>query len=381
MNKLTHLRPADILCRLPLAQLSFYITNGCNLICQYCWPGLTPSAADATQKLLSVDQIKAAVQEALPLGLQEVRLTGGDPFLHPEIDRLLDELGSQGLSVEIETTGRGITPVHVAHLAEMRQCQVVIGLNGPDAASHDAICQDSGSFEAASKAIHLLATAGLAPQVVTSIMRGNVQRLPAIIQVAERLGAASLRLVMANTRLAEINVAGNGSISHKEGHDREGLTVEELIALGRRVERDLSQTTRMQLIFEQPPAFRGLNSASRMTGQSRCSIFNSLSVLPGGEYGLCGITRHIPALTFGKIGEVPLEKIWNDNPTLCAMRQGMPDRLEGVCSHCVMKAICLGNCAVENYLSTGEFWGPYWFCDAAAQRGLFPAGRIIENVW
>jgi SynChlorMet cassette radical SAM/SPASM protein ScmF len=263
----------------------------------------------------------------------------------------------------------------------MRQCRVVIGLNGPDATSHDAICQDPGSFEAASEAIRLLATAGLGPQVVTTIMRGNVQRLPAILQTAERLGAASLRMVMVNTRLTQINAARDGDLSNQESRDREGLTVEELIALGRRVERDLSQTTRMQLLFEQPPAFRGLHSSSRVTGQSRCHIFNSLSVLTSGEYGLCGVTGQAPALTFGKVGEVPLEQIWNENPTLRAIRQGMPDKLEGVCGHCILKTACLGNCAVENYLSTGAFWGPYWFCDAAAQRGLFPAGRIIENVW
>lgn len=300
--------------------------------------------------------------------------------MHPDIDRLLDRLESLELMVEIETPGWGLTPLRAARMAHMQHCSVLVGMHGANAATHDAIQQTPGAFDAALQAIKLLSTAGLAPQIVTSVMRSNISQLPAIIHLVESLGAASLRIVMVNNRLGhQPNASEKAHSPLKER--QEGLAIEELIALGRRVERDLSQTTRLQLVFDQPPVFRGLHSNSRMSGPGHCNILKSLSVLPGGEYGLCGSAELIPALTFGQVGEVPLAQIWNDNPTLHALRHGMPDRLEGVCGHCVMKAACLGNCAVENYLSTGTLWGPYWFCDAAAHSGLFPAGRIIENVW
>ena len=380
MDRRTHLQPAEGVRRLPLTQLSFYMTNGCNLTCQYCWPGSKQTAEETSEYFLTVDRIGAAIREALPLGLQTVRLTGGDPLSHPDIDRLLDRLESLELMVEIETPGWGLTPLRAARLAHMRQSSVLIGIDGADASTHDGIHQTPGAFDAAVQAIKLLSTAGLAPQIVTSVMRSNISQLPAIIHLVESLGAASLRIVLMNNRLGHPQIAGSNR-HHPPKDKQEGLAVEELIALGRRVERDLSQTTRLQLLFDQPPVFRGLHSTSRMIGPGRCNILNSLSVLPGGEYGLCGGSELIPALTFGRVGEMPLAQIWNDNPTLQTLRQGMPDRLGGVCGHCVMKTACLGNCVVENYLSTDTLWGPYWFCDAAARSGLFPAGRIIENVW
>lgn len=380
MNRLTHLQPTEVICGLPLTQLSFYVTDGCNLTCRYCWAGSRQPSEDSARRYLPVDRIGAAVREGLPLGLQSVRLSGGEPLLHPDIERLIDQLENLELAIEIETTGHGLTPLRAARLAHLRRCSVLIALDGINAVTHDAIHHAPGSFDIAVQAVKLLSTAGIAPQIVTSVMRSNINQVPALIRLAESLGAASLRLVMINTRLAGYQITG-ANIPYPGEKNPEGLAVEELIALGRRVERDMAPTTRLQLIFEQPPVFRGLHSMSNITGQGRCHILNSLSVLPTGEYGLCGSAERLPSLTFGQVGVVPLEQIWNEHPTLSALRQGMPDRLEGVCGHCIMKTSCLGNCAVENYLYSGAFWGPYWFCDAAAQSGLFPAGRIIENVW
>ena len=108
-------------------------------------------------------------------------------------------------------------------------------------------------------------------------------------------------------------------------------------------------------------------------------------MLPDGSYALCGIAATArasePSMIFGKVGEMPLERIWHEHPTLRLLRGGIPDRLEGVCERCIMKTACLGNCPAENYQRTGSLWGPYWFCEAAEQVGLFPASRLIENRW
>lgn len=373
MNRLTYLQPAEVICGLPLTQLSFYVSDGCNLTCRYCWAGARQTPGKAATSYLAADRIGAAVREALPLGLQVVRLSGGDPLLHPDIDLLIDRLAGLQLDIEIETTGHGLTPLRAARLARLGRCNVMIPIDSTNASTHDAIHHDPGSFEAAVQATQQLSTAGLAPQIVTSVTRSNISQVAGLTRLAESLGAGSLRLVMVNTRLA------NSQKPTDKGH--EGLTVEELIALGRRVERELAPTTRVQLIFEQPPVFRGLHSMSNNSGQGRCPVLNSLGVLPTGEYGLCGIAERLPSLTFGQVGVVPLEQVWNENPTLAALRQGMPDQLEGICNHCIMKTTCLGNCVVENYLHNGTFWGPYWFCEAAEKSGLFPAGRIIENVF
>ncbi len=96
---------------------------------------------------------------------------------------------------------------------------------------------------------------------------------------------------------------------------------------------------------------------------------------------MCGIAESVPELVLGQVGVDPLAAIWHNHPALANLRDGLPDRLEGVCSRCIMKTACLGYCAAENYLRSGTFWGPNWFCQAAERAGLFPASRLIENQW
>ena len=64
---------------------------------------------------------------------------------------------------------------------------------------------------------------------------------------------------------------------------------------------------------------------------------------------------------------------------LVRVREDLPDRLDGVCSRCMMKALCLGVCRVEAYVTRGDFYAPNWFCDQALREGFFPNARLIES--
>lgn len=382
----------------PLSQLAFYFSDGCNLSCRYCSiPSHAPDDPDRQQQhaieptapSFSTDTIFQAVCEAVPLGLHGVRLTGGgsaqegEPLLYPMFDALIDWLEHNELGIAIETSGAGLTAGRAERLANLPQRSVAIGLDGADAATHDALHRLPGAFETATQAARLLSQNGLAPQIVFAVLRRNAAQIPAMVQLAESLGAESLRFVAAQP---DLRVPKKGGSGHESGlSPAETLPVEELIAVGRKVEREFSRGTRLRLMFDQPPAFRGLHPMSRVDSQERCSILNSLAVLPDGSYALCGIASALagthPELVFGQVGKDPLEKVWIEHPMLRALRSGMPGRLQGVCNRCQMKTACLGNCAAENYLRSGTFWGPYWFCEAAEHAGLFPMGRLMVDSW
>jgi len=57
------------------------------------------------------------------------------------------------------------------------------------------------------------------------------------------------------------------------------------------------------------------------------------------------------------------------------LREGLPHRLTGICSRCIMRARCIGSCIAQNYYRDGSLWAPYWFCELADEAGLFPASR------
>jgi radical SAM protein with 4Fe4S-binding SPASM domain len=378
-----------------LRQIHLHLTEGCSLACRHCWVQPMPGGNGKGSHFLPLIAGLQAIREALPLGLRSVRINGGDSLFHPELDALLDRLESLELTVQLETNGAGLTPQRASRLARLPQGTIYISLDGADAATHDRYALRPGSFDYATRAVRILASAGQAVQVIFTVRRRNAAQIPALVRLVEDLGGESIRFVLLQPEAIHLPKNGSNGNGNGNGHHHpdtpktpelhyptvDSLRVEELIALSWRVERELAYTTQLRLIFDHPPAFRGLHPKARVEGQERCGILNSLSVTPVGDYTLCGLSQSLPGLVFGKAGDVALADLWAGHTTLELLREGLPNRLQGVCERCTLKQSCLGTCVVENKLRTGSFWGPGWFCEAAEKVGLFPAGRLVENTW
>lgn len=354
----------------PLGQLYFYLTAGCNLACRHCWlaPKFDPGAD--RYPVLPVELFETAIREAKPLGLSGVKLTGGEPLMHPEIVQLLEIVRHEELGLNVETNGVLCTAELAAEIAKSGNPFVSVSLDGADAATHEWVRGMQGSFEKALQGIQNLVEAGLRPQIVMSLMRVNGGQVETLIRLAESLGADSVKfnIIQPSGRAEQIKDSQNT------------LEVGELIALGRRVEMELAPSTELKLFFDYPMAFRPLSRIAEKDGCGVCGILAILGVIPSGHYALCGIGEHVPELVFGSVGQDRLEDVWNGHPFLKDLRQGLPDRLEGVCARCLMKHRCLGSCVAQNYYATGSFWAPFWFCNRAEAAGLFPKTRLAEDL-
>jgi SynChlorMet cassette radical SAM/SPASM protein ScmF len=346
--------------------LYFYLTEGCNLACRHCWiaPKLDTSAN--RYPVLPVELFEAAIREAKPLGLSGVKLTGGEPLLHPRFTRLLEIVRREELGLTLETNGLLCTPEIAAEIAKFPKRFVSVSIDGADAATHEWVRGVAGSFQSARQAVKNLVAAGIRPQVIFSVMRGNAGQVDVVVRLAEELGAASVKF----------NVVQPTARGEKLHEALETLNVAELIELGRRVELELAPKSSLRVFFDYPQAFRALNRIASGDGCGACGIFGILGVIASGHYALCGIGEQVQDLVFGEVGKDPLEEVWRDHPILKALREGLPERLEGVCSRCLMKRRCLGSCVAQNYYGKGSLWAPFWFCKQAEEAGLFPASRL-----
>jgi len=352
-----------------LSQLYFYLTEGCNLACRHCW--LAPKFDPAGDKypVLPLELFRTAIREAKPLGLTGVKLTGGEPLLHPGIMEILAFTRQQELDFTMETNGLLCTSEVAAAIALQENVFVSVSLDGADDMTHDTIRGLEGAFAKATGAVRQLAAAGLKPQVIMSVMRSNVDQVGKVIALAEDLGAGSIKFNI-------IQPTGRGE-TVRDGAD--GLQIDRLIRLGRKVEGEMAAKTGLKLYFDYPAAFHPLKHfAAAEDGCGACSILSILGVLPTGAYALCGIGSHVQELVFGHAGHDPLAKLWKNNQVLRQLRAGLPHRLSGICGNCLMKHQCLGSCIAQNYYRSGNLWAPYWFCEQADAMGLFPASRYFS---
>ena len=95
----------------PLTDLRISVTDRCNLRCTYCMPkkanGETYSFMPKEQ-LLSFSEITRVVEALAPIGLQKIRLTGGEPLLRKNLEQLISNIKKVPGIKEIALTTNGI---------------------------------------------------------------------------------------------------------------------------------------------------------------------------------------------------------------------------------------------------------------------------------
>jgi len=72
--------------QLPGTRLWLYTNFDCNLACDYCCVRSSPRTA---RRALGVDRVRRLATEAVEAGVSELVLTGGEPFLLPDLDEVV----------------------------------------------------------------------------------------------------------------------------------------------------------------------------------------------------------------------------------------------------------------------------------------------------
>ena len=75
----------------PLANLRLSVTDRCNLRCQYCMPE-EDYLWLPREDILHFEEIDRLVEQFLALGVEKVRLTGGEPLLRRDLPTLIEQL-------------------------------------------------------------------------------------------------------------------------------------------------------------------------------------------------------------------------------------------------------------------------------------------------
>ena len=352
-----------------LNQIYFYLTEGCNLACRHCYLAPRFDPGGSRYPSLPVELFHKVIREAKALGLSGVKLTGGEPLLHPEFARLLEIIRREELDLTIETNGLLCIPKIAAEIAKSPNPFVSVSIDGADAVTHEWVRGIPGSFNQAWQGVKNLVAAHIPPQIIMSLMRCNADQVDAVVKMAERSGASSVKFNI-------VQPSARGQTLHET---QQALDITELIQLGRRVEMELAPATRLRLFFDYPLAFRPLSRIANGDADT-CGILGILGVLPTAQYALCGIGKLVPELLFGKVDEDRLDAVWTQSPTLKVLREGLPGRLSGVCGRCLMRHRCLGSCLAQNHYSRGSFWAPFWFCEQAEEAGLFPGTRLLTAI-
>jgi cyclic pyranopterin phosphate synthase len=152
--------------------LRISVTDRCNFRCQYCMPAEGLPWLPKTD-ILSYEEIAAIVAELAPLGLRRVRLTGGEPTIRPQLERLIAMLRAVPEIDDIALSTNGVRLPEVARAyRDAGLDRVNMSADSLRAERIHAIARRSFDFDPIRSAL-AAESAGLGPiKINVVIMRG-----------------------------------------------------------------------------------------------------------------------------------------------------------------------------------------------------------------
>jgi len=173
-----------------IRDLRISITDRCNFRCVYCLEPDTQFAARET--LLQPAEIARIARITEALGVRKIRITGGEPTLHPALTEIITGVHREAPSVEIAliTNGSLLSPakLHAWKCAGLQR--LTISIDSMRADRFAAITRSNASPADVIAGIEMGLAAGLTPLKLNAVLiRGfNDDEAPELAALARRFG-------------------------------------------------------------------------------------------------------------------------------------------------------------------------------------------------
>ena len=122
---------------------------------------------------LSFEEIEKVVRACLPLGLDKVRLTGGEPLLRPGLAELVSRLSDLGVDLALTTNG-SLLRRHADALSSAGLKRVTISLDAIDEEVHQKMSDSSVTVAEILDGIDAAIEVGLSPIKVNCVIKRGV---------------------------------------------------------------------------------------------------------------------------------------------------------------------------------------------------------------
>lgn len=317
--------------------LAVELTSHCNQRCSYCYNAWREDNGRQVGALGS-DELCDLLDRALrEVEFDHVTLTGGEPFVRPDIWRVLDLCRDHGVGVQMISNGGLVTEAIAARLAPYRIRCIQITLDGPDAGMHHEHVGGDDHWDATLAGIRALVAHGVCVVGCIVVTRRNAAHVGEILDLFRSLGVT----IVALSRFSPAGYAGQFAPTLLPS--RRDLVV----ALDQAELRGAEYGMELQVTMPVPP----------------CVIEHA--DYPHVRFGACPIGTEMQEFALGPRGELrsctlheaPLGDARQQSmaqlvsvPELAAYRDVTPE----FCAPCLHRRSCLGGCGAAAATMLGD---------------------------
>jgi MoaA/NifB/PqqE/SkfB family radical SAM enzyme len=169
--------------------IQYYIDSRCNLMCRQC--NIVEANADAPEA--DLDGVRRIADNLRAVGAGVVLLTGGEPFLRPDLPDMVRVFRERGLDVRLQTNGmRMATPERLKACVDAGARDINVSLDSLYPDKQDYINSVPGSWEPALRTVadisRIFPTKGSICSFGCVLSRYNFREIPHLLEFATRIG-------------------------------------------------------------------------------------------------------------------------------------------------------------------------------------------------
>jgi cyclic pyranopterin phosphate synthase len=158
----------------PLRDLRISVTDRCNFRCVYCMPKEVYGRDHRfleRRELLSFEEIARVARTFVDTGVQKIRITGGEPLVRRDLERLIELLAVLDVDLTLTTNG-SLLPAKAQALADAGLNRITVSLDSLDDATFRALNDVEFPVDRVIEGIDAAVAAGLPVKVNAVVKRG-----------------------------------------------------------------------------------------------------------------------------------------------------------------------------------------------------------------
>ncbi|MDX9703253.1 MAG: radical SAM protein [Candidatus Auribacterota bacterium] len=321
-----------------LNEIKLELTYRCLLKCIHC----SSDSCSSDMPELSYKDAMRIVHQAIDMNVKKIALSGGEPLLWPNLEKLIAVCKKAQMTVIVYTSGIASNNLTIIKtLKESGLDKIIFSLYATTSEIHDAITLVNKSYHQTLEAINYSISLGLKTELHFVPMSSNYTELPELIELAKRLGISQLSIlrIVPQGRSKENQ---NTILSHSQTKELEKL-----------VKSNVTQDIDIR-IGSPYSILLCTNSPDCMAGIDRLTISPDLTIAP------CDAFKQVKSINiagtnfYSKLDNCSLQECWINSPYLNRIREFIEEPLNAKCSSCDNLKICHSGCIAQKYLLNGK---------------------------
>ncbi len=165
------------------------ISSNCLLNCSHCYLGKKQNSFVNTVRIIEL------IKELSILGIDSIQLTGGEPFLHPDFEKIINILIEKNIKTIITTSGY-IPETYEKRLLLLQKLKnssfIQVSIDGLED-THNRIRGKNDSYQKTVNFIDRMIANNLEVQIATVVQRKNFSEMESLVKKFKLMGVRGIR--------------------------------------------------------------------------------------------------------------------------------------------------------------------------------------------